>query len=231
MLNKRSDTAEAVRSESRPDRPAKPETRPELRPALPGASRSYGRPDLSSGPTSVIRETGRMPGFAHLGGARETEPASPPEAEGKRLIVGRHINLSGEIRTCDRLVVEGCVEASLYDTRAVEIAPGGVFRGSATIESAEIGGLFEGDLVVRERLYVKGTGRIVGNVQYGELEIERGGVVSGKLDALPPEADRAHPTTTPVSTPAEEPKRAGLNGNGARTVEHAAGAGRGGPPS
>jgi len=224
MLNKRTDLLEATRPEPR-NGSARAESRPEPRPAVPGASRSYGRPEPAAGPASVIRETGRLPtAFAHLNG-REPEPAALPETESKRLIVGRHINLSGEIRTCDRLVVEGCVEASLYDTRAVEIAPGGIFRGSATIESAEIGGLFEGDLVVRERLYVKGTGRIVGNVQYGELEIERGGVVSGKLDALTPEADRAHPTTTPVSTPAEEPKRAGLNGNGAGTVGHAAGAG------
>jgi cytoskeletal protein CcmA (bactofilin family) len=225
MLNKRSDVMEAVRPEIRADRPAKPEARPEARPAMPGATRSYGRPDLPNGPASVIRETGRMPAaFAHLGSAaREPEPAPQPEAESKRLIVGRHINLSGEIRTCDRLVVEGCVEASLYDTRAVEIAPGGVFRGSATIESAEIGGLFEGDLVVRERLYVKGTGRVVGNVQYGELEIERGGVVSGRLDTLAPDADRAHAAV--ASLPAEEPKRAGLNGNGAGTKEQAAGAG------
>lgn len=225
MLTKRGDTMETARPETRTEpRPARVETRAEPRPAAPGATRSYGRPDQPAAPAPVIRETGRTPAaFAHFQPRAEPEPAPQPEAESKRLIVGRHINLSGEIRTCDRLIVEGCVEASLHDTRAVEIAPGGVFRGSASIETAEIGGLFEGDLVVRERLFIKETGRIVGNVQYGELEIERGGVVNGRLDALVPEADRAHPA--PVSPPADEPVRAGLNGNGASTAEHATGAG------
>lgn len=225
MLTRRGDTMETVRPEPRAEpRSARSETRAEPRPAPPGTSRSYGRPDQPAAPAPVIRETGRTPAaFAHFQPRAEPEPASQPEAESKRLIVGRHINLSGEIRTCDRLVVEGCVEASLHDTRAVEIAPGGVFRGSASIETAEIGGLFEGDLVVRERLFIKGTGRITGNVQYGELEIERGGVVNGRLDALVPEADRAHPA--PAAPPADEPVRAGLNGNGARIPEHATGAG------
>lgn len=224
MLTKRGDTIDAPRPETRSEaRPTRAEARGEPRPALPGMTRSYGRSDLPAAPAPVIRETGRTPAaFAHFQRA-EPEAAPAPEAESKRLIVGRHINLSGEIRTCDRLVVEGCVEASLHETRAVEIAPGGVFRGSASIETAEIGGLFEGDLVVRERLLVKGTGRIIGNVQYGELEIERGGIVNGRLDALAPEADRAHPA--PVSPPADEPVRAGLNGNGTGTAEHAKGAG------
>jgi cytoskeletal protein CcmA (bactofilin family) len=221
MLTKRSDTMETTRPEIRAEpRPQPREPRPEPRGPAPGTTRSYGRPDQPPAPAPVIRETGRMPAaFAHFQPRAEPEAAAQPEPESKRLIVGRHINLSGEIRTCDRLIVEGCVEAALFDTRAVEIAPGGVFRGSASIETAEIGGLFEGDLVVRERLFVKGTGRIVGNVQYGELEIERGGVVSGRLDALAPEVDRAHPAT--VSPPADEPVRAGMNGNGAKTAEHA----------
>lgn len=205
--------------------------------AAPGTTRSYGRPEVAPGAppapaAPVMRETGRVPStFAQFRAPRpEGETAAGPaaqptaaESEGKRLLVGRHIVLSGEIRTCDRLVVEGCVEASLFDTRAVEIVQGGVFRGSASIESAEIGGLFEGDLVVRERLLLKGTGRIVGNVQYGELEIERGGVVSGRLDTLALDADRAQPAAGLVPRPAEETSRPGERGNGA--AKHAREAG------
>lgn len=233
MLGKRNES-ETLRGEGRTERPSEGRTEP--RGPVPGTTRSYGRPDVStpggpapSAPAPVMRETGRLPSaFAQFRTPRaeaETAPIPAAEIEGKRLLVGRHIVLSGEIRTCDRLVVEGCVEASLFDTRAVEIAPGGVFRGSASIESAEIGGLFEGDLVVRERLLLKGTGRIVGNVQYGELEIERGGVVSGRLDTLASDADRAHPAAAQIVPPAEETGRQGERGNGVAKKHAAAEAG------
>ena len=103
------------------------------------------------------------------------------ETEGKRLIVGREICLSGEIKTCDQLVVEGRVEANLTDSRCLEIADTGFFKGSASIEEADISGQYEGDLVVKGCLRIRAGGRVAGSVHYGELEIERGGRISGTV--------------------------------------------------
>lgn len=97
------------------------------------------------------------------------------------LTVGNDILLKGEIATCDRLVIEGKVDATLNDVHTVEIAETGSFKGSAQIEDAEISGLFEGDLVVRGRLVIYGTGRVRGKISYGEIEIERGGEISGEI--------------------------------------------------
>jgi cytoskeletal protein CcmA (bactofilin family) len=57
-------------------------------------------------------------------------------------------------------------------------------RGSAEIESADISGRFDGDLVVRQRLTIRATGKVLGKIRYGQLEVERGGVISGTLEAL-----------------------------------------------
>lgn len=97
------------------------------------------------------------------------------------LTVGNDILLKGEIATCDRLVIEGKVDATLNDVHTVEIAEHGSFKGSANIEDAEISGLFEGDLVVRNRLVIYGTGKVRGNITYGEIEIERGGELTGEI--------------------------------------------------
>src|SRR5262245_39920762 len=72
----------------------------------------------------------------------------PENGETKKLIVGREIVLSGQITSCDRLVVEGKVEASLTDSHAIEIADIGFFKGTAEIDSAEIAGRFEGTITV-----------------------------------------------------------------------------------
>jgi len=114
----------------------------------------------------------------------DMRPSAPGDSESKRLIVGRDITLSGEIRDCDRLIIEGRVEASLSDSRSIEIAASGFFKGKAEIESAEISGSFEGDLVVSQRLVIHATGRVHGTIRYGEIEIARGGVIAGQIDVL-----------------------------------------------
>lgn len=111
-------------------------------------------------------------------------PAAVPPAESKRLIVGQGIRLSGEITACDRLVVEGFVEATLNETRALEIAKSGRFIGGCEVEEAEISGVYEGELTVRSRLLVRSTGKLKGNVKYGEIEIERGAQVAGSIAQL-----------------------------------------------
>jgi cytoskeletal protein CcmA (bactofilin family) len=110
-------------------------------------------------------------------------PASGMAAKNSKriLTVGAEINLKGEIATCDRLVIEGMVDASLKDVHTVEISEAGSFKGTASVEDAEISGLFEGDLMVRNRLTIYSTGKVRGKISYGEIEIERGGELTGEI--------------------------------------------------
>ncbi|MCB1991998.1 MAG: polymer-forming cytoskeletal protein [Geminicoccaceae bacterium] len=112
-------------------------------------------------------------------------PAASADAGGKRLMVGQGISLSGEITSCDRLIVEGDVQVTLNETRAIEIAESGRFtNGKASVEEAEISGVYEGELTVRNRLLIRATGRVKGTVRYGELELERGGRISGTISMI-----------------------------------------------
>ncbi len=116
--------------------------------------------------------------------AAAPQPARRQETEHRKLIVGREIALSGEITSCDRLVVEGSVEANLANCRDIDIAESGLFKGSASIEEAEIRGRFEGTLTVRKRLLIKSTGKVVGTIRYGQIEIECGGQISGDVQMM-----------------------------------------------
>ncbi len=140
------------------------------------------------GATAFAKPTAPVIGRAGVTWSRERAPsATPSEAptESKKLIVGREIVLSGQITSCERLVVEGRVEASLTETRMIEIAETGHFKGSAEIESADIAGRYEGTLTVRERLFIRATGKVSGKITYGQIEIEPGGEVSGEVHVGP----------------------------------------------
>ena len=133
----------------------------------------------------VVEAPRRAPDVSAATGRRpDIRPSPPGDDEGKKLIVGREIMLTGEIRACDRLVVEGRVEAALTDSRSIEIAATGMFKGKAQIETADISGHFEGDLVVTQKLMIHSSGRVSGNIRYGQIEIARGGIISGQIDVL-----------------------------------------------
>jgi len=119
-----------------------------------------------------------------LGSGLTVSPGkAEPQPEGKRLIVGRDINMSGTIAACDLLHVEGRMEAHLLDGKLIEISESGVFIGKATVDLAEIAGHFEGELVVRDRLILRSTGKVSGTIRYALLEIELGGQITGTLIA------------------------------------------------
>jgi cytoskeletal protein CcmA (bactofilin family) len=118
-----------------------------------------------------------LPGATTDARVTEVKPESPI----REMVIGREVVLSGKIGSCDRLIVEGSVEVTLVDCGAIDIAEPGVFKGTATVDRAEISGTFDGTLTVAKRLFVRRNGRVSGTIRYGELEIERGGRLSGDV--------------------------------------------------
>jgi cytoskeletal protein CcmA (bactofilin family) len=133
--------------------------------------------------------------------SKPATPTTKPEASQtatRKLVVGRGIVFSGEITSCDCLVVEGTVKANIAGCHDIDIAEGGLFTGSASVESAEIRGRFEGTLNVSGRLLVRATGRIAAEVRYHQIEIERGGEISGHIQAQAAGTGAAQTTPTPL---------------------------------
>ena len=130
--------------------------------------------NLSGSPVNPSSLTAQQGGLA---------PSASPAAKegGSKLTVGPNIKLKGvEITDCDTLVVEGLVEATM-DSRLMQIAEQGEFKGSAEIDIAEIRGVFDGSLTVREKLVIHSTGKVTGKIRYGKIVIEEGGQLSGEI--------------------------------------------------
>jgi cytoskeletal protein CcmA (bactofilin family) len=114
----------------------------------------------------------------------ETEVEKVTERKESKLVVGQNIKIKGvEISDCDTLVVEGRVEATL-DSRVLEIAEHGMFQGTIAVDQAEIRGRFEGEITVRSKLVIHGTGKVSGKVRYAKIKIEEGAEVAGDVAML-----------------------------------------------
>jgi len=165
-----------------------------MKPARPAAQAGGNVAPLARAPTPVPPRVPDPPRPAPDPRPAETVrptpsppiPAPPPrlnDTDARKLIVGREISLSGEINSCDKLVVEGSVEANLQNCQDVDIAETGLFKGSASVDEVDVRGRFEGTLIVRKRLLVRATGRVSGSIRYGQIEVERGGRISGDIQS------------------------------------------------
>lgn len=96
------------------------------------------------------------------------------------LLVGPGTRLKGDVTTCEAISVQGNLEGTI-DAGRLTISETGDVDGTATLETAEIGGKFNGTLTVRGLLTIRSTGVVQGTVRYGELELERGCQVSGDV--------------------------------------------------
>ena len=175
---------------------------PPLKPFSKQGTHGTGNPTAGKARRDIPRQVADIPGSA-----RRAERGRPSQGEGNKLIVGRDIHLKGEITACDKLVVEGRVEASLTDARVIEVAPSGYYKGDAQVEEADISGLYEGDLIAREKLTVRAQGRISGSIRYGRIVIESGGEISGDMQTLKPKnQDSARPSSPEDREPSGDRK-------------------------
>ena len=142
-------------------------------PRTPGSSTLGGTSSLGSASSSA------QPFSAPAATPVPATPAAPES--GAKLTVGPNIKLKGvEITDCDTLVVEGTVEA-IMNSRVIQIAEQGAFKGSAEIDIAEVRGTFDGNLTVRQKLVIFSTGKVTGKIRYGKIVIEEGGQLSGEI--------------------------------------------------
>ena len=99
------------------------------------------------------------------------------------LVVARDIEINGEINACRDLVVEGRLAATV-EAEQLDVAESGTFSGEAVVENAEILGVFEGGLTVRDELRLGPKAKVTGRVRYGRLAVRCGGQLSGDIAAV-----------------------------------------------
>jgi cytoskeletal protein CcmA (bactofilin family) len=108
--------------------------------------------------------------------------------------VGDGVTFKGSISVPQRLVIHGTVEGDI-ESRELLVGSTGVIKGNVRVDEADVQGKIFENIEAKACLRLGKTGQIEGKAVYGEIEIEKGGVLSGEISSI----DRiAKPQTTPV---------------------------------
>jgi cytoskeletal protein CcmA (bactofilin family) len=119
--------------------------------------------------------------------------------------VGEGVKVTGVINAEDTVVIDGTVEGEITCERLI-IGPTGEAQGSVSVVDADIYGKVGTEITVKQLLIVRSTGRVEGKWGYGEIEVEKGGVLSGQAEstgAYAPQA-KAALKAAGASKPVEE---------------------------
>ena len=150
-------------------------------PRPPAGGGAFTTPPHSAQPVPSAAATPSAQSLGIPSSTSDPLAADSSPANSAKLIVGRNIKLKGvEIADCDTLVIEGTVEATV-NSRVLQIAEPGAYKGSAEIDIAEVRGAFDGNLSARQKLVIFATGKVSGKIRYGKIVIEEGGRISGDV--------------------------------------------------
>jgi len=160
----------------------------------PGAS-----PSFRVQPSKEAPSMSRPPFPAAAQPANQGRAPARQPAERRALVVGKGISVQGTIQDAERLTVEGVVESSRIESNELVVALGGVFRGEAMVEDADIAGVCDGVVTARGTLTIRATGRVIGIARCARLQVEDGGQISGQIEMITDAAPVEMPRTDPAA--------------------------------
>ena len=98
-------------------------------------------------------------------------------------IINKGCSLNGSLDFKGYLIVAGTVEGVL-NAESVIAEEGSFIKADVTSEMLAIAGRFEGNIIVTGTLTLLGTANVQGSIQCGNLVVEEGGILNGKIIPL-----------------------------------------------
>jgi cytoskeletal protein CcmA (bactofilin family) len=110
--------------------------------------------------------------------SKETKLERLKDAE---TVIGSAIKVKGNFQGQGNIIVEGSLEGSLKTDATVYIGDQAKIVANIDAKDATITGEVRGNIRTKNALAIGSTARIYGDLQYGEISIERGAIVNGQL--------------------------------------------------
>lgn len=151
-------------------------------------------------------------------------PGSSPSARsGERAVIGPSISIQGDVTGEEDLLIQGKVQGKVdLQQNNVTIGEHGDVEADLFGRSLVIEGKVEGNLVGEERVVVRASGAVVGNITSPRVHLEDGATFKGTIDMDSKSGRRSSPS------PKKPERGPGGSGSSSETSKPAKAAGEGG---
>jgi cytoskeletal protein CcmA (bactofilin family) len=134
-------------------------------------------------------------GTPEAGPRPESSPArmdsSPPRSSSapvsrEAAVIGASINIDGDVRGDEDLLIEGEVSGTVQlKNNSLTIGPQGKVRADVYAHSIYVDGYLEGDLFGSERVHIRKSAQVKGNVTSPRVSVEDGAKFKGAIEMDP----------------------------------------------
>jgi cytoskeletal protein CcmA (bactofilin family) len=123
--------------------------------------------------------------------------------------IGKSLTLKGEITGSDDLYIDGDVEGSIkLEGNSVTVGPNGNVRAEVTAKSITVLGRLRGNVRAAERIEIRKTGSLEGDLVTARIVIEEDAMFRGSIDIVKPGQEQAESAPKPPISEPVVPKPA-----------------------
>ena len=149
-------------------------------------------------------------GGPETGSRPESSPArtesSPPRSSSapssrEAAVIGPSIHIDGDVRGEEDLLIEGEVSGTVnLKNNSLTIGPNGKVRADVYAHSIYVDGYVEGDLFGSERVNIRKSAQVKGNITSARVSLEDGAKFKGAIE-MDPQAAQNFRAAPPKSAP------------------------------
>jgi len=187
------------------DEPAAPVPAPATFPPAPAPAASYATPEPAAPPSAPAS-------------------AAPQRVAGpSRNVLSSDVEIKGTVKFTNDLVVDGRIEGEIHSEGNLTVGENARLKAEIKTGTVVVYGKVHGNIIASDRVELKATAEVVGDIKAKTLSIEPGAIFVGKSNvgtpstpaaAAKPAAAQGTPAPAPAAAakPAEAPKQGNLSG-------------------
>ena len=120
-------------------------------------------------------------------------------------MIGPSIRIKGDLTGEENLVIEGQVEGTIHlEKNDLTIGSSGRIKANIQAKGVIVEGQVEGDILGKEKVIIRRTGNMRGNIVAPRVTLEDGAMFKGSIE-MEPDARRSHEKEPDIATLSKEP--------------------------
>jgi cytoskeletal protein CcmA (bactofilin family) len=145
----------------------------------------------------------------------------PPSDVSTPASIGKSVQIRGEVKGSEDLLVDGLVEGTITLTESrLTIGPNAHVQANVSARDVVILGTLKGDIQATGRVELRSGSNLTGDIRAARLSIEENALFSGKVDliqnAAAAQTERPAPAAAAASAPAAQPAAPGALFSGSK---------------
>jgi len=102
-----------------------------------------------------------------------------------RSVISSEVEILGTVKTSGSIQIEGRIDGEILSEGDVGIGKSGSVKGNIRVNSVTVAGTVQGNIEAKDRIELKSTARLLGDIKAKRLAVEDGVTFVGKSEVNP----------------------------------------------